>query len=347
MRAGTDLPRRDETAGRLRGAAETLSVLKNRGPAEQRRASRYAVALLIREVTPEDWTSAGLPRPGGPSPRPMPSVPVSHHSVLRLAQAAMQLHCAGLRLAERPQRWARLVNFFARRVPAADPQLGRLTEHALNARVDAGDLSSEVVDGLAAAVERHRAADGEDAYLTGLARANLAIAYRQRGTGTDLAKSAALIMAEALARSVRYGPTHPVTLVARSLWTRSLLAQADTTQDQVTRLDLARQALQEIDEVRAARDRLFGVTSRMATRSRRYEGHALLLLGQFERAAACLEYTLAFETARNDNKEWGGSGETHLLLARVYVALANLEEAEEHARDAYRLMSDPIPRISR
>lgn len=332
-----------EAAARLRGAAEALGALRSRRPQGKQKACQYAVALLAGWAGPADWRAAGFSAPPETTAGSQPPVPVGHAATLRLAFIAMLLDCENRRLVECPQRWSRLVDFFAPYVDADDGQLGRLHEHALNASVDAGELSASVVRGLLSALEWHRQRDGDDAYLTGLARANLAVAYRHRGEGTDLADAAALTAKEARARTERYGHSHPVTLVARSLHVRSLLCQAEIAHDEELRLDFAQRAFEEITAVRTARDRLFGVTSLAAIRSRRYEGHALLLLGEPERARSCLDYALAFETARNGNTEWPGSGRTHLLLARVYEALGDVPMALSHARDARRLLSEDAP----
>jgi tetratricopeptide (TPR) repeat protein len=330
-----------ETAAMLRGAAEALSVLRSRGAAAPQRASRYAATLLSREVTPTDWNVAGLPAPAAPGQ--CGAVSRDHDATLHLARSAMNLHCVTLPLAQRPGQWERLAGFFAQYLPPSDRSLQRLRERALNARADAGDVSPAVMTGLRAAFEGHRAASGDDSYLASLARANLAVAYRLRGTAADLDRAIALTAEEVRARTDRYGPAHPFTLVARSLLARALLAQAEATPDEPTRLSLGRQALGHIDNVRAARDRLFGMTAANATLSRRHEGHALLILGHLERARACLEYALAFETARNDNAEYRGSGPTQLLLARVYASLGDRESARDHAQSAVRLLARDSP----
>ncbi len=332
-----------EAAARLRGAVEALGVLRGRPPAGQQGPGRYALALLAGHVSQADWNSAGLPalpeRPGaGEQP-----VPVSHRAVVALARVAMQFYCAELPLADRPVHWARLAKFFARWLPASDPELVRLRQRACNERVDAGDTAEEVISDLRAVVDHHREADGEHAYLTGLARASLSVAYRQRGTGADLAEATRLAGDEARARTLRYGPEHPVTLVARSLFTRSLLVQAEAADDPADRRRLARDALGEITGVRAARDRMFGVTAPNATRSRRYEARALLLLGELDRARTCLEHTLIFERIHNGGRERFETGQTHLVLARVHAALGHRDQALEQASRARRILGAHNP----
>jgi hypothetical protein len=332
-----------EAAAWLHGATEALGVLIRRSPAERQRASRYAAELLIREVEPADWGRAGLPAAARLPAGREGGVPVYHRAVIHLAWTAMSLHCSGLGAVQRASLWARLADFFAQIVPPGDPWLGRLRERALSVRADAEDVPDAVIEGLFRAYERHRDTDGGDAYLTSLARANLATGYCQRGTGRDLTEAVTLCRQEVRARTDRYGADHPVTLVARSLLTRCLLAQAEATEDQGERLRLARQALDDTDRVRAARDRLFGAVAHSATLSRRYQGHALLLLGDLERARACLQYTLSFETVRNGNREWHGSGQAHLLLARVQRALGDRQAALDHARQACRLLAADVP----
>lgn len=342
-------------AARLFGAAEALWVCSGRSASERQRAYRYAMRLLATRAVPADWDAAGLPMPrplaahpaaGQPAPGlPTPSrTAVGHPAVLRLAVTAMRLQCTSLGMAERVRCWERLYDFFAARLPAADGQLTRLREALLGARIDIGDGPPPVVDGLRAALAQHIDADGHDAYLTGLARANLAVAYLQRAQDGDVAEAIRLTWAEAQSRSDRYGPTHPVTLVALSLHVRALLQQAELTTDAGERKRLAAQALAANDDIRVSRDRQYGVLALNAIRSRKREGHALLLLGEdLGRAAACLQYALAFETARNDNREWRGSGTTHLLLARVHAASGDLEYALRHAEMACRLLSQHSP----
>jgi tetratricopeptide (TPR) repeat protein len=328
----------------LRGAAEALSVLKSRNADEQRRASLHAVALLRREVTPADWGRAGLPMPGrSGDTRPGP-VPRCHRSSMVLARCAMELHCAAVPLAQRPALWARLAGLLNESAPASvSPFPGRLGERVLHARAAAGDDSAQVIDGLAAAVEWHRTVGGEDGYLTAVARANLAVAYRQRGGLNDLERSIALTAEEVQGRTARYGPAHPFTLDARFLHARSLLARAEAEPDDLARRDLARQALKDIGGVSAARDRLFGSAARHDVFSRRHEGQALLIMGEFERARACLECALVFEAGGSDNGEYRGSGPTHLLLSRVHATLGNLGDARGHALAAIRLLSRDCP----
>lgn len=332
-----------EAAARLRGAAEALDVLRNRRPQDRREVLHYAATLLAQWAGPADWRAAGFPVTPQTVAGSQPLVPVGHPSVLKLAIIATLLDGANRRLDERSRGWSCLTDFFAPHVAADDEQFGRLREYALSASADAGELTDSVLQELVSALEMHRRRDGEDAYLTGLARANLAEAYRQRGEGTDLADSAAVAAEVVRTRTERYGPGHPSTLMARSVHARSLLHQAETAQDEALRLGFAQRALAETTEVRAARDRLFGVTSLVAIRSRRYEGHALLLLGEPERARSCLAYVLAFETIHNGNSEWPGSGSTHLLLARAYEAVGDVPMALSHALDARRLLAQYAP----
>lgn len=324
-------------AARVRGATEALNVLQRRSPAGQQRASRFAVGLLGKYVAAADWTAAGLPEPADADPRADCQCPVAHPAALRLARAAMVLYCAELRVDDRPVHWDKLAEFFARQVPASDPELVRLRERAASAHVDASDTVSEVFTGLLSALDFHRARDGEDGYLTSLARANLSIAYRQRRTGDDLARATLLSEEEVRTRTARYGHGHPVTLVARSLLTLSLLLQAEASDEEAGRRVLAGRALTEITEVRVARDRLFGVTSPNATISRRYEARALYLLGQHEQARSCLEYTLTFEKAHNGGRPAQSVGQTHYQLARVHRALGELAKALHHARRACQI----------
>jgi tetratricopeptide (TPR) repeat protein len=330
-------------AARLTAAAEALSVLRDRVPEVQHHACRFAMGLLSAHVAPEDWSSAGLPSDPGPPQQGDHLVPVTHPAVIRLARCAMQFYTAELRVADRPAHWARLAEFFARRLPGPTGELVRLRERLMNARVDVGDTSPAIISALRAAVDYHRAADGEDAYLTGLARANLSVAYRHRRTGTDLATATMLAHEEARARTARYGPRHSVTLVARSMHALSLLVQAEAAAGQAEQHALARRALAEITEVRAVRDRLFGVTSPTAIRSRRYEARALILLGELDKARACLECTLTFERARNGTRELQSSGHTHYQLGRVHCALGDSGKALEHAQHAVRILSAHAP----
>jgi hypothetical protein len=330
-------------AARLRGAAEALSVLQRRSPADQRSAARSAVSMLAANVTSADWTQAGLPGPtdGGRSGGHL--VPLNHRSTVGLARTALGLYCGELRVDDRPVQWDKLVAFFERQLPETDPELVRLRELAAGAHVDAGDTSPTVFAVLLDALDFRLETDGQDAYLTSIARANLSIAYRQRRTDADLGNATQLAKDEVKTRTARYGAHHPVTLVARSMLTLSLLLQAEASADEAERCYLGQQALAEITQVRVARDRLFGVTSPNATSSRRYEARALMLLGQLDRARSCLESTLTFENTHNAGQQTQSLGRTHYQLARVHRALGERALAAEHARRARQIFESHNP----
>lgn len=335
LRTGDEQAR---AAAMLRGATEALNVLQRRPPAGRQQASRFAMGLLGKHVPAANWAAAGLPMPAKDGQRPEHRVPAGHPAVLRLVRAAMALYCAELRIDDRPARWDMLADFLARLVPVSDPELVRLRERAASAHVEANDTTPAVVRVLLAALDFHRARDGENGYLTSLARGNLSIAYRQRRTGDDLARSTLLSEEEVRTRTARYGPDHSVTLVARSLLTLSLLLQAEASYDQAERHALGGRALAEITKVRVARDRLYGVTSPNATNSRRYEARALLLLGQHQRARSCLEYALAFENAHNGGQQTQSVGQTHYQLAQALRALGEPAKALAHARRARQIL---------
>ncbi len=335
----------EEPAAWLYGAAEALSVLSSRGPADRRRAAQHATDLLVGHAEPADWDEAGLPAPTVAPLAAASRVPISDPAVLRMARTGASLRCSVLPGVESVLVWARLARFFRQAAPD-EPMASRIKAQVLHERMEVGDVSAEVVDGLLAAYERHRDTYGGRAYLTSLARTNLARAYRRRAIGTDLTDAERLFREEIDARTCRYGPEHPFVLVARNLLVRCLLARAEGTGDEEERRALAVQAHAEADRVRAARDLIFGVTSPNAVLSRRHQGHALLILGDADslnRARACLRYVLDFETARNDNSEWRGSGHTHLLLARVCLALGDRPAALGHARSAHRLLAVDAP----
>jgi hypothetical protein len=330
-------------AARLRGAAEALNVLQRRSPVDRRSAARSAVSMLAANVTPANWAEAGLPTPpeGGQSGAHL--VPLNHRSTVCLARTALGLYCRELRVDDRPVHWDKLVTFFERHLPETTPELVRLRERAADAHVDANDTSPKVFAALLDALDFHLEADGQDAYLTSIARANLSVAYRQRRTDGDLGNATLLAKDEVRTRTARYGANHPVTLVARSLLTLSLLIQAEASDDEAERCGLGRQALAEITEVRVARDRLFGVTSPNATSSRRYEARALMLLGQLDLARSCLESTLTFEHTHNAGQQTQSLGQTHYQLARVHRALGESARAAEHARCARQIFESHNP----
>jgi tetratricopeptide (TPR) repeat protein len=340
-----------ELAAWIYGASEALSVLSRRGPADRRYAIVHATGLLARHTEPADWCRTRLPVPAAASAKTADSatavrLQVGSPAVLQLARTAMTLYCSTLPAAERPHLWAGLVSFFAGAVPQADPLLRRSQTAALFARMQLNDVPQEVIDGLLRDYEWRLETYGRDAYLTSLARTNLSIAYCQRATGTDLAEATRFCREEIDIRTRRFGARHPFTLVARNRLAHGLLTQAEGTHDRDERRALARQAYAEADQARAARDEQYGITSSSATLSRRHQGHALLLLGSpgdLKRARACLQYALAFETAHNDNTEWRGSGETHLLLTRVCLALGDHPAALDHAQNARRLLAADAP----
>jgi tetratricopeptide (TPR) repeat protein len=333
---------RARAAARLRGATQALNALGDRSPADQQRASLFAASLLSTEVAPADWTEAGLPTPpqadssAGDGQPASTRLPVNHRAVVLLARAAMDLHSAGLRIGERPILWERLARFFASRLPETAPELLRLRGRVLTARTDAGDTSPEVFDELTNALEQYRAAHGENAYRTSIAKTDLATALRLRCTENDLAASAALAEEAAQTRAAAYGPEHPLTLMARSLVNHSMLLQAETSSDE-ERPRLASQVLSEVTAVRTARDRLYGITAPNATMNRRHEARALLLLGQPEQARQVLELALACETAHNGAHESPAIADTHQLLGKAHRALGDLDQALAHAREASRI----------
>src|SRR6266404_2927949 len=113
----------------MRGAAEALAVLRHRAPGEVRQASEYATGLLCRNAGQSDWAAAGLPMPVRIPDPAEHAIAASHDSAVHLAEAAMDLHCAGLRPAQRPARWAKLEGLLAGQVPAT-------VRARLRARVD-------------------------------------------------------------------------------------------------------------------------------------------------------------------------------------------------------------------
>jgi tetratricopeptide (TPR) repeat protein len=324
-----------EANGRARGATEALSVLHARPRTQRPPISGYAMALLAGHVAAEEWNAAGLPTL---SPQ-QNVVPVGDEAVTRLARLAVSIHCNDLHLADRPAVWSRLESFIARRLPASAREVVRLRELVCNQRRDAGYLPPDIIS-FEEILEFHRKVHGEDSYLAGLTRTNLAAAHQVSG---DFAVAADLLDREARARASRYGAEHPVTLVTRSMLSRVLLLQAEAAGDVAARITLARRALSLINDVRAVRDRLFGITAPNATRSRRYEAHALLLLGELDRARACLEHVLTFDIARDGRKDLYAIGQTHLLLARVHAAQGNRDQALEHAERAQGILSPHIP----
>jgi tetratricopeptide (TPR) repeat protein len=350
-------------AARLRGATEALSVLGRRSPADQQRASQFAAGLLRDAITEAGLRETGLPlplpavqqgqpaqwgRPGQHSASPQGQadgsrLPAGHPAVLLLARAAMVLHAAGMRICERPWHWDRLARFFDARLPASDPCLVRLHERALMSRVNAGDTSPAVVAALQSAVGFHRAAHGEDAYLTSIATTNLALAFRQRRGDGDLAASAALAERAARVAAASYGPEHPLTLVARSMVALCLLLQAEGSKEE-ERHGIAGRVLAEVSAIRAARMRLFGSTAPDTTRSRRHEALALLMLGERERARQALELTLTLEAALGGADRAAAVADTRLLLAAASRALGDTDKALEHAREANRIYGKQNPR---
>jgi hypothetical protein len=172
----------------------------------------------------------------------------------------------------------------------------RLRARADSARVDADDVTPEVISSLVGALERNQAAYGPDAHLTGVARRSLAAANRRRRAGTDLTSATALAAEDTQAHAARYGPEHPVTLDARSLLAQCLLAQAESAPAERERRDLATRALGEITTVRAAQDRRRGVASADSIVSHRREARALLLLGEAGKARASMDFARRLES---------------------------------------------------
>ena len=294
-----DFLRRQEqvrTAAMMRGAAEALRVLRRRPLAEVRQASEYATGLLCRNAGHCDWAAAGLPMPVRVPEPASCAVPASHEAASHLAEAAMDLHCAGLRPAQRPACWVKLEGLLASQAPARAG--ARLRARVDSARADADDIAPEVVSSLVRALERHQAASGPNAYATSVARRSLATAYRRRRTGSDLTKATALVLDEVRAMTARHGPEHPVTLDTRSLLATYLLAQAESATTEASRRELATRALSHITAVRAAQDRQRGIASPGSVASHRREARALLLLGETGKARASMDFARQLEAER-------------------------------------------------
>ncbi len=332
-----------EAIGWLHGSAVALAILLDREDGSRQRALLYAMRLLEHWSGRSDWQIAGLP-PSGSRLAPAERLfPVTDSAILQLAYVAMRLQTGGKPPASRAASWHKLAEFIAGHVSIGNPELGRMREQALLARVDSGDVPDDVVAGLESALQRHMGEDGTSAYMTGIARTNLVSALRRRSLGSDLADAAELAASEATRRASCYGHDHPVTLVARSEYVRSLLVQADAASDLTTRCQLARKALDEATPVRIARDRLYGIASENSTRSRRHIGHALLLLDDLEKARICLECALVFAVARTGTRQQLNQGLIILLLARVHDTSGETTTAAELAKRAARILSTHAP----
>jgi hypothetical protein len=327
--------------------------MSRRRPAERLLAAQHAVELLLSNAEPADWERAGFLSLLGTAPVAAEAsgteadlVGRGDPAVLRLARTAVSLLCSTLRISEQPQAWSRTADLFAEITHPQEPMLQRMRATVLYQQAEAGDDSEQVIDGLLSSFHWHRDTYGHSAYLTSLARTNLGVAYQRRGADSDLALAEELFREEIDSRRLRYGGRHPFVLVARNLLASCLLAQAEAATDRDERRGLSRKAYNEAERARAARDVLYGATASNSTLSRRYQGHALLLVGEpdaLHRALACLQHVLAFETERNGNVEWRGSGETHLLLSRVYRALGETQPALRHAEHARRLLCADAP----
>lgn len=355
MRASLTLPHaaaasdrdRAEAAGWLGGASAALDVLMTREPALRERAVSFAMSMLSSCADPADWASAGLSAPSLPhraAPRCRVRLPVGHKAVLRLAHSAMSLRVSGLESAQRPKLWDRLASFLRSHVTDSDQSLHRVVESGLHARVAMGDMSAEVLDGLAIALERHRALDGEDSYAADVARINLALACGTRSAGDGLAQATQSAAAEAARCAERYGTRHPLAIQARTQWVDLLVNLADTEVDPSTRISIARHALAQANVVRMAWDRLLGVTSGDAIRSRGYEGQALLMMGDLEKARVCLECALAFSERQTGVRDDQCRGVTLWLLARVYAAAGDGRLARDTGEQAVHVLGRTMPR---
>lgn len=330
-------------AARLRGAAQALYVLARRSPADQQRASVFAMGLLARDAAPADWTAAGLPEPPPARQAAQVKLPVHNRAVVLLARVALDLHVAGLPTGEHQACWERLTLFFAACLPPSDHALFRLRERVLAARVDAGDTSPEVFSELAGALAFHHDVHGSHAYLTSVAQTRLATAFRLRRAENDLAASTAMAGEAVDVCAASYGPEHPLTLLARSLRNQAMLLQAESSGDDAERKRLGGLVLTEVAAIRAARGRLYGITAPNATVSLRQEADALLLLGQPERARQVLELALVCETAHNGTHQARTIADTLQLLARVHRDLGDAGRALEHAREASRIFCQHNP----
>jgi tetratricopeptide (TPR) repeat protein len=88
------------------------------------------------------------------------------------------------------------------------------------------------------------------------------------------------------------------------------------------------------------------VTSEAAIRSRVDAGHALLLLGELDKARVCLECALAFDARRAGAASEQSRGRIFGLLARVYTEIGDGDQARAAGRRAVQILGRDAPASS-
>lgn len=254
----------------------------------------------------------------------------------------LQLECdlEALRSRHRPVaesvlRWERLAWRARQVLPGDDPaQLRIRSFHAryVRRRGRPGD-QDEGVRMYRKEWDRRRALFDDDDPRTGVARANYALALRERGAADDLERALQLLEDETLLRLDRYGSAHPFTWKAQVVLAQTQIRAAEGSDDPAERERRAQEAMEIAEALLHSRRRRYGVSDQSTLHAHLVHAQALLLLGQADHAVR--EIHGVRQTACRPSVTLD-PGWVELLLARS-LATDDPANALEYAREALRL----------
>ncbi|MEV6417307.1 hypothetical protein [Kribbella sp. NPDC051718] len=176
--------------------------------------------------------------------------------------------------------------------------------------------------------------DGPSAWLSRLARLNLAVALRDRGELNDLNRADQIVERELTERAAEYGEEHPRTIVALANKALLLLALVDGGHVGGD----AEQALQLATDVVRVRETVLGPLHESTLNGQMIRAHALIALQRCDEATWILLRVLADQAAAGASDP----GRAEELLGRALAGThrrSDLEQARQVAADATRLRS--------
>lgn len=179
---------------------------------------------------------------------------------------------------------------------------------------------------------------GTNAYLTAMARTNLAVALRHRGGDGDLAEARRIAEEEAGHRAEAYEHDNAFSWIPWGILADVMLDQCEAHPDPV-RAERARELAQRVADRRMER---FGREAPLTIIARRRLGRALLLTGSHREAAELLDKLRIIERTSEIDED----GSTEELLGRALAAFdpPRARESAEAALTLFLARYGPLSR---